>query len=259
MVWAAIAMAGQGCAGSRQPAEFRGYAEPPITRPGEIRETAVLPEGYQRLGELTTRCTLPDARDGLRDASLSDVDCSEWRLVGALRIRAAEVGGELLVGRRCTSQPPEADGDQELRCSADVARPGDALLSRRPPRSPAVAPVEPPGVDAETARRLDDPTGAEAFAIRVDYHPAPNAPRRAPRPSTLVSEFAYMPVSHVELGAIVARCEEECSEHAVRVAVRLTAGRVGGDVVDVRCAKQACGWSCLGTAATHERELELEP
>lgn len=254
-----IAIFGQACGGSRQPAQFRGYAEAQIARPAEIREEAVLPEGYERVGELTSSCTQPDPREGLERAYLSDVDCSEWRLSWALRARAAEVGGELLVGRRCAALSPERDGERELRCTAEVARPSQTLLSRRSPRSPAAAPVEPPGVDAETARRLDDPTGTEAFNIRVSYYPVPAAPQRAPRPATLVSEFAVMPLSHVTLGAIVAHCEHPCSEGALRAAVRVTAGRVGGDAVDIRCIDRNSSRSCSGTAATYERELALEP
>ena len=76
---------------------FEGHAEPRMVRPGELSEVETLPEGYERIGRLRARCTLVEGARPDDGARLIDVDCTESRLMAALRERAAEVGAEVLV------------------------------------------------------------------------------------------------------------------------------------------------------------------
>ena len=71
---------------------FDGHAEPRIARPAELGEVETLPAGYDRIGRLRASCTLVEGAHPGDGAKLVDVDCTESRLMAALRERAAEVG-----------------------------------------------------------------------------------------------------------------------------------------------------------------------
>jgi hypothetical protein len=231
--------------GLRQAATFRGDAGPPRVSPAHVRETASLPSAHRRLGEVSAECTLTEGRIAIDDEWLSDVDCSEARLLRALREEAAERGGDVLFERSCYSRVLSADdatARRFSRCEAQVAR-GQG----RPARPEAVI------VGSETA------SAAEAWRIRVTFFPA-NDLRRRPRRADLVSDVAHWPVSDVVLGDITASCERGCSRQAVRDGVRAAAGRIGANhVVDVSCVDRQPGYTCSGTAAVYERDPETTP
>ncbi len=236
--------------GLRAAARFDRRPEASLVAPSQIGEVASLPTGYQGLGEVHARCTFYEGERPADGAWLSDVDCSERRLVDALQERAAEVGGELLVGRRCRSRVLHEDETSQrlsVSCDATVARPGKSLLAERP----LVRRSEP--TDGE-------PSASSAWRIRVKFAENPSAPARSPRAVEHVREISQLPVSHVRLGDIVTVCKAGCSEAAVRHGVLLAAGRFGAtDAVDVRCAAKGEGFTCLGTAAAYEVDPEVEP
>src|SRR4029079_425936 len=96
-----------------------------------------------------------------------------------IRERAAEVGGEVLIGRRCRSRVTSSDdlaSQLSVTCQADVARPTDDSLGRRP---------------LVTGVLADDPNAprvAESWNIHVHFASAPNTAVRAPRRSDSVRE-----------------------------------------------------------------------
>jgi hypothetical protein len=226
-----------------------------------VHEEPTLPDGYDLIGRVSSRCLLRQGIRPIDEERLSDVDCSERRVAWALRERAAEVGGELLVGRACFSQPTTRQRVR-LLCKADVARPSEETLAqRRFDGRPRVADgMSLPGGTPTEIERLDEPNASTAWRILVDFTPAPRAAERPPRRTDLVRELAVMPVSHRRLGDVITTCEAECSEHAVREGVRIAAGRMGAtDVVDVRCARRSEGLFCAGTAAAYEVDPERDP
>ncbi len=84
-------------------------------------------------------CT-PDARlePGFRrldDERLSDLDCSNERLLLALRESAASAGGELLVGAHCGWYRSRTDARDaiQLECEAEVARYEERPARQREP------------------------------------------------------------------------------------------------------------------------------
>ena len=243
----ALTALGCGC-GLRTAARFEGRSKPALEGAGQIQEENALPLGYDSLGTVEAHCTLTEGQRRMRGEWLSDVDCSGSRLVSALRQRAAAVGGELLVGRLCYSRVQSSSSPRQVRidCSADVARPDDATLERRPP-----ARKHPP----RAVSTVDD-----AWNIRVDFTPAPHMPRRAPRRGDLVHEVGLFPAGHVRLGDVVARCRRGCSREAAHDGVRIAAGRMGAtDVAGVHCIQHGHGWACSGVATTYEVPPALSP
>jgi hypothetical protein len=244
------------CAGSGTGARFSGSTDTPIAAPWEIGEDSVVPEGYTVLGKVSATCTLREGRRTIERELLSDVDCSEARLVRALRERAAETGGQLLVDRQCSSRTVrESASGRELlvRCSAEVAR--AETLELAPPKAKDA--IWPP----ERVALLDEPSAEDAWRIRISFTPARESgePRTARR-GDLVRELAIFPVSHLPLGDLVARCSEGCKPESVRASVRIAAGRLGAtDVVGVRCVEKGRGVLCTGTAAAHEVDPETDP
>jgi hypothetical protein len=251
------------CGGVKSAADYSGSEERPLVEAWQVREEPVLPPGYDAIGEVTASCKLVEPRGRLRHTRLSDLDCSEARLLRTLREEAAAVGGELLVGRECRSRV-DRDGrrGRELaeRCTATVGRPADdALEARRIDAKPAKA--SDPGLSPEQVELVEEPVASDAWRISVDYTPAKDStgPRPARR-ADLVRELASLPVSHVRLGDLVTRCQRGCAPESVRVGVRIAAGRVGAtDVVDVRCIEKGLGVLCTGTAAAYELDPDMYP
>ena len=258
----ACALSGSACASAPSAgARFSGTTEAKVAEPWEIGDDSVAPEGYALLGEVTASCTLHPGRRTIERERLSDLDCSEARLLRALRERAAEAGGQLLVGRECASRTVrETSSGSELhvRCSAGVARAEIQALA--PPEDPKAVERD-PGLPPERVELLDEPSAADAWRIRISFTPARGfgEPRPARR-GDMVRELAIFPVSHLPLGDLVARCSEGCRAESVRASVRIAAGRLGAtDVVGVRCVEKGRGYLCTGTAAAHEVDPETDP
>ena len=248
------------CSSSSGPgARYSGSTEARVAAPWQLGEEAVTPDGYAVIGEVTASCNLSEGRRTIERERLIDVDCSEARLMRALRDRAAAAGGELLIDRRCASQvvSESAAGRRlHVRCSAEVARAEAGELG-----SGHAAPAEGPGPSPERAAVLDDPHPEDAWRIRIDFTPAAETSGTRPaRRADLVRELSIIPVSHVRLGDLVARCHEGCVEASVRASVRVAAGRLGAtDVVDIRCVEKGRGVLCTGTAAAYEVDPETDP
>jgi hypothetical protein len=240
------------CAGSGVGARFSGSTDTPVAAPWEIGDDAVVPEGYTVLGKVNASCTLREGRRTIERERLSDVDCSEARLVRALRERAAETGGQLLIDRQCSSRAVR-ESELHVRCSAQVAR--AETLDLAPPKAKDAI------WSPERVALLDEPSAEDAWRIRISFTPARESgePRPARR-GDLVRELAIFPVSHLPLGDLVARCSEGCKPESVRASVRIAAGRMGAtDVVGVRCVEKGRGFLCTGTAAAHEVDPETDP
>jgi hypothetical protein len=229
--------------------QYRGRTAPSVAGPAELREVELLPEGYDRIGHVSARCRLVEGKRPPRGARLVDVDCGESRLMAGVRETAARSGGELLVGRRCSSRiaaRDEVSVTLDVSCQADVARPSDDSLGRRPLVSAVLA-------------EADAPRASEAWNIRVDFSPSRGAPIRAARRAEDVREVADMPVSHVRLGDVVTHCKRECSEQGARLGLLAAAGRFGAsDVVELRCVAKGHGWLCSGTAASYEADPSID-
>jgi hypothetical protein len=220
---------------------FSGQTQEPRVAPTQVMEQESIPADHRLLGVVETRCEreeppfgeLAERESGCR--SLAELMCSEESLSRALRERAAEVGGTLLVGRRCSSEVSE-DG-LSVRCIAEVAT---AKAERLADRVQVPAPLTDEVVPLRDVR--------EADAIQVMYT-ALTARPRAPRAAHRVSEQVTMPVQNVVIGDLLARCDDECSAAALRESLRVAAGRVGAsDVVGVRCLHKGEDLVCSARA-----------
>jgi hypothetical protein len=236
----------------RDAVHFDGRARPSFVSPGMVRQVEALPSGYDSLGKVAAGCRATEGQTRIDGAWLCDVDCNSARLVGALRERAAAVGGDLLIGLRCGSQVhKDALRQVDVSCSAEVGRPGYALMEERPMASE----TEKPAQEEASPTRFSD-----AWRIRVDFTPAPVGSHRSPLRGDLVRELDYLPPSHVSMGDVVTRCEESCRESSLRSGLRTVAGRGGAtDVVDVRCVQRGLGLVCSATAAGYQVDPDTDP
>jgi hypothetical protein len=241
LVVALVMVAGCGTRGVR----FDGRSEPAISRSSDIRELETLPEGYSRLGEVRASCELQQ-KEQPTDALLSDVDCSKSRLMAALRERAAEVGGELLIDQQCRSH---GSGDTlTITCGADVARPSDDERALRPLGGGTLA------------TDCSEPKAAEAWNIRVHFAKNAAIPPRPPRHPDSVREVPLPPLSHVRIGDLITRCASGCSEVGARRGLIAAAGRFGAtDVVDLHCVQKHEGWMCSGVAMAYQVDPAWDP
>lgn len=215
-----------GCASGG--AIFSGQSQDPRVGVTQLTEQESMPAAHRLLGVVEASCDREEPAFGELEANesgcrkLTELMCSEELLSQALRERAVEVGGTVLVGRRCSS---EVDEDRaSIRCAAEVA------ASKGEWTNNAVAGAIPVREEVVPLRDVK-----EAATIQVMFT-ALLATQRVPRAAHLVAEQAVMPVQNVVLGDLLARCGGECSDVALRESLRVAAGRVGAsDVVGVRC------------------------
>ena len=178
-----------GCgAGLRDGARFDGKARPALAAAAQVEETNAVPRGFSSLGSVEAHCTLTEGARRLHGEWLSDVDCSVSRLVQAMKERAADVGGELLVGRVCTSQ--------QLPPGLPASAPASTAARRRPAptttrwRAARLRAGVRPGPDAGRRRSLAHPRRVHTGAA----HAQPRAARADP-----VREVGLFPAGHVRL------------------------------------------------------------
>lgn len=232
---------------------FQGRTLPALVAPERVREVSVRPAGYQVLGSAAVECRLTASKKTLSGARLSDVDCSEHRLRQALREQAAAVGGEILTDVECVTHRYRRGTEERLRasCAADVARPGRAILARRPlvPEQGAGASAI-RGADRDEAGSAEGVAAAEAWRIRVDFTPSGAGFHLPARHVRQVREVPVIPASHLAVGDVLTRCDRDCSERGAREGLLVVAGRMGAtDVAAVRCVARGAGFVCTGTAA----------
>ncbi len=200
-------------------------ATPSSLRASDVTEHAALPPGYELGEQLSEKCSGKRGFRALHDERLPDVDCSSERLSRTLRARAAERGSRMLIGKRCRAH----GGDLfTVQCSASLAEPSSSVALG-------------PG-----ARKEATPAPAAAQVLDID-EPQPHARKLAPRAYDRVAETAQASVGRRDLGQVSARCES-CDDLALRHALRVATGRMGGgEVAAVRCFQDE-GPRCVATA-----------
>jgi hypothetical protein len=237
---------------SREPARFSGTESEPRVGAESVIETGDLPRGYKALGTVRSKCTARERVWVLEDAPLEDVACSEALLTAALRAKAAEVGGEVLIGRKCSTKTDAGSHGERVDAVTCRARVG---------RSPDAAPYQPAPPPLWTSELAASIAPADVYRIDVDFDPAQGeGGGRVARREDRVTDVTHMPASQVPYGDIVARCDGDCERASVRDAVRATAARVGADgVVGIACARHEGEWLCTGKAAVYEVDPGTHP
>ena len=246
------------CAGRFDPANFDGTREARRAEPEALLDLAARTNELEVLGTVHDSCVQKPGFRRLEDEALSDLDCSNERLLIALHESAASAGGEALLGARCSSRSlgTTAPGTNELSCSAGVARyRGAASAQPRPLSVPRSRAQGRPAPSASDVQRIDQPDASLAFRIFLKFEPLVSKFERPVVRAADVHELSVMPLSHSSLGDLAASCEDGCDERALRFGVLIAAGRLGApDVVGVRCFRSARGNSCVGTLAAPERD-----
>jgi hypothetical protein len=223
------------CAGARQ----SGLTAADVSR------SEVLPSGYVSAGTASAECGAVPAWEEISGEPVGSFDCSENELHRELAEQAALAGADVLAGVECRESATRG-----VACSATMARPKVAGLSK--PRAAGA----PGGVTSG-----DELSFELRRRIEVDVEPARESFARKRRPASAVGEARLLPVSHVELGSIRARCEPEaCAARDLRVALRVAAGGLGvSDLVGVSCVTLDGERQCLATLAASELDPETVP
>jgi len=254
----AVAVLLTACAGQFDPANFQGQREARRAEPEALIELSARTAELETLGTVRAHCSLRPGFRPLHHEALSDLDCSNERLLLTLRESAASAGGEALLGAHCSSRPLEAADPRtsQLTCAAEVARfRTGSLANPRPLSAPRSHAPGKPAPSASDVKRIDEPDASLAFRIKVNFAPAVSEFGRPARTGAEVHELSRMPLSHVALGDLSTSCKGGCDERALRYGVLIAAGRLGApDVVDIRCSQGAHRSSCVGTLAAPERD-----
>ena len=253
-----VALLAAGCAGRFDPAHFEGVSEPRRAEPEAVVDVNARTRELETLGHVHDSCQSEPGFHRLDDVTLSDLDCSQERLLMALHESAANAGGEVLIGAQCSSRrlSKTARETYQVNCAAEVARyRSHASASARPLSAPRSLPPGTPAPSASDVKRIDEPDASLAFRISLRFEPAVSSfERRALRGSD-VHELSRLPLADQALGDLVASCADGCDARALRYSVLIAAGRLGApDVVGIRCFGGGTNASCVGTLAAPERE-----
>ena len=258
LVGGGVAVLTTACAGRFDPANFEGTREARRAEPEALLDLVARTDELETLGTVHDSCMLRPGFRRLEREALSDVDCSNERLLIALHESAANAGGEALLGAQCRSNRLGATALEtyELSCAAEVARfRSGASANLRPLSAPRSVVQGTPAPSARDVQRIDEPDASLAFRISLNFEPAVSSFERPVLRAADVHELSQMPLSHRRLGDLAARCKDGCDERALRYGVLIAAGRLGvPDVVGVRCFRSARGDSCVGTLAAPERD-----
>jgi hypothetical protein len=209
-----------------------------------VVRSEVVPAGYVSLGRVIADCRQEQTWESFRGVPATHLFCDRATLERALEEQAVRRGGTVLAGLSCH------EGASASRwCTATLARPGSGVVVRAPAGPPA-APTDSDALSPDVARR-----------IAIDLAPAVGAFARSPRPGAEVQEFAWLPVGHVELGLMRARCATDgCDADQARAGLRAAAGGLGvSSLVAVRCVTLDDELTCVATLAATERDPETDP
>jgi hypothetical protein len=216
-----------------------------IASPADIVRSESVPSGFVTLGTARAQCAAQPAWKQLRGEPLRNFGCTSARIRRTLAEQASIAGGTLLALESC-----EHDERGGRSCSATIARPA---------AGGAAAPVG--ARSGEVWDDSDAPRSEAVELIRIDLEPAAEHFARAARLAGGVAEPALLPVGHVPLGELRARCDaDECGEAELRLGLRYAAGSFGAtDLVAVACHALDGERSCAGTLATTEHDPTREP
>jgi hypothetical protein len=199
------------------------------------------PADGELIGRVTSRCFRLEEPKDFHGAWLSDVDCSEARLVAALRSVALQVGGDAIVERRCTWRQLQSRR-RRLDCEARVVRLDEPATGHFV--------VDEAAANQSRVWSLDDPTGTQAWRMRVAVFPRVHLGTQDPRRADLVVENATLPLARRHIADVRITCTERCSLDAARAAIRVVAGRLGAsDVAGIACVRSGDAWECSGSVA----------
>lgn len=215
-----------------------------VATPHPVLRSEVVPAGYVSLGRVSADCRRTQAWETFRGVPATSLFCDRGALERALEEQAWRRGGTVLAGVSCH------DGPSGSRwCAATLARPAAGKEAREPTPA-AAAPTDSDTLSPDVARRIE-----------IDLAPVVEAYARRPREGAEVQEFALLPVGHVELGLMRARCApERCDADQARAGLRAAAGGLGvPSLVGVRCATLDAELSCVATLAATERDPETDP
>lgn len=220
-----------------------GGAPPPQLTAADVVKSEVVPSGYRAVGSARAHCGGTPAWGRLSGQSLASFDCSFAELDRELREQTARAGGDVLADVHCAASSGGA-----LSCSGTMARASAPGLRHHADAS------EPRG-DRESLRSSE-----LRHQIEVDVEPSRERFSRRPRAASDVGEARALPVSHVDLGSIRARCAPSaCDERDLRLALRMAAGGLGvSDLVGVSCATFAAERECLATLSATELDADAD-
>ena len=220
-----------------------GGATPPSLTAADIEQSEVLPSGYTSAGDVSAECGATTRWGRVKGEPVANFDCSFERLKAELAAQAARSGASVLAGMRCRTHL-----GGERSCSATMARSAGGLEAQRSASRSSKTYDE--GVPFELLR-----------SIRVDVEPSRASFARRARAASEVGEPPFLPVSHLELGSIRARCPETaCEDRALRAALRVAAGGLGvSDLVDSSCGTFDGERQCAATLAASELDPETDP
>jgi hypothetical protein len=220
-----------GCAGN----------PPPRAPHAAVERSEKLPADYAALGTAHAECRRRPRASAFTGVPATSFACNRAELERALMEQANALGGSALAGEHCRPL-----GKSGLECSAEIGRPDRAQPS-------AVAAGEAYGVD-------DDLSATVAARIRVDVEPLVARFDRSPRRPADVSEFVSLPVGHIELGVMRARCSSsDCDADETHAGLRLAAGGLGvSDLVGVRCFELGGERTCIATLGQTELDPETD-
>lgn len=222
-----------------------GCASAPAPRPfgSPVELGEALPPGYESLGGVHAECRVLPREHALEGVPVTSLACRRSELERALAEQANERGGSLLVRERCRKSGPR------LTCTALVARPANGAVAGGPAPGVSFAPDD-DGLPASVASH-----------VLIDVEPPGARFERGRRPASAVTEFVALPVGHVDVALMRARCDEDaCDDGQARAGLRVAAGGLGvSDLIAVRCFALAGERSCVGTLGVSERDPETDP
>jgi hypothetical protein len=248
------------------PARFSGKEQPRIVAADQVEvfEGRDAPDGFKVFGVTTTSCDTYNGATGLFEAK-----CSQDALMDALKARAAEAGGGMLVEPTCAERtlekslervdargganspsvpgtmPAPTTGGKinrrvRLECQASVARPISGVMPKvlPPPRPTASSAPS----DSERVR-----IGDVDVTIHAERDAA--APPQEPRPVEELGDMDHAPDGYPRIGKVSAECQSGCSIGAARRALKHAAAKLGAiAVVESSCEPLSDRWRCQAVA-----------